>query len=602
MSKKVDSRLVSNFWSLFGACDLRFGTYHRGVTLIDTVVGTALMLVVFLGVFAVFQLSVDVVMNNRARVGALALMNERMEYVRSLDYASVGTVGGIPSGPIAQSEPVTLSDIPYTRRTTIQYADDPEDGENEADENEIIVDYKQVRIEVSWSSRTGERHVVMVARVEPLNGEEVDCGTPCGTLRIDVLNAVGGPVQGALVNVVNNTVAPPISITTFTNVNGRVVLAGAPVASGYEVSVSKTGYNSAQTYASGAENSSPVPSHQQVFDLQTTSLTLGLPDSGIDYLSTKTVYTFSAVAALTWDEAFGDAGQIASSTNIAVAGGVARLSGSGEYPEWGELESDTIGHSYLAQWREFSWSGSVPEGTTVAFRFLDANGSLISDADLPGNAAGFTAPTVSLYGLSTSTHPSIIVRATLTTSDPGATPFIGSYGILYNYGPVPLGNLLFDMRGSKRIGADPVIYKYDEEGLRTNSQGVLVLQNMEWDTYDITIPSAGGYALAYSCAPQPEYLPPGILQSTSLYLTQATNALTVAVTGGAGEYVPGAEVAVSGPLYAATSTSGACGRAFFPDIVSGTYTYRVTANGYAGESSTVPVSGLTTKNVTLTAE
>ena len=133
------------------------GSCSRGVTLIDTVVGSALMLVVFLGIFAAFQLSIDVVTNNRARAGALALMNERMEYVRSLDYASVGTVGGIPSGPIAQSEPVTLSGIPYTRRTTVQYADDPEDGENEADENGRIVDYKQVRIEMSWDSRTGER-------------------------------------------------------------------------------------------------------------------------------------------------------------------------------------------------------------------------------------------------------------------------------------------------------------------------------------------------------------------------------------------------------------------------------------------------------------
>src|SRR3989344_8637340 len=214
------------------------GSCSRGVTLIDTVVGTSLMLLVFVGIFAAFQLSVDVVTNNRARAGALALMNERMEYVRSLDYASVGTVGGIPSGPIAQSEPVTLSGIPYTRRTTIQYADDPEDGENEADENGRIVDYKQVRIEMSWDSRTGERRVLMVARVEPLNGEEVDCGTPCGTLRIDVLNATSEPVPNALVEIVNDTVVPAVDIATYANDNGRVVLAGAPVASGYEVSVS----------------------------------------------------------------------------------------------------------------------------------------------------------------------------------------------------------------------------------------------------------------------------------------------------------------------------------------------------------------------------
>ena len=84
-------------------------TSSRGVTLIDTVVGSALMLVVFVGIAGVFQLSIDVVTNNKARTGAIALANERIEYIRSLAYASIGTAGGIPSGLIAQSETVSLS-------------------------------------------------------------------------------------------------------------------------------------------------------------------------------------------------------------------------------------------------------------------------------------------------------------------------------------------------------------------------------------------------------------------------------------------------------------------------------------------------------------
>src|SRR3989344_2305991 len=65
----------------------------RGVTLIDTVVGSALMLLVFIGIAGVFQLSVDIITNNKARAGAIALSDERMEYIRSLAYASIGTVG-----------------------------------------------------------------------------------------------------------------------------------------------------------------------------------------------------------------------------------------------------------------------------------------------------------------------------------------------------------------------------------------------------------------------------------------------------------------------------------------------------------------------------
>ena len=53
-------------------------TSRSGVTLLDTLVGTSLMLVVFLGINAAFRLSVDVITTNKARAGAIALANERM--------------------------------------------------------------------------------------------------------------------------------------------------------------------------------------------------------------------------------------------------------------------------------------------------------------------------------------------------------------------------------------------------------------------------------------------------------------------------------------------------------------------------------------------
>src|SRR3990167_5068371 len=119
--------------------------YSRGMTLIDTVVGTAIMLIVFMGVFAAFQLSVDIILNNKARAGATALANERMEYIRSLTYTQIGTVGGIPTGIIPQTETITLNGISYTRRTFIQYADDPGDGLGASDVNGITADYKALR-------------------------------------------------------------------------------------------------------------------------------------------------------------------------------------------------------------------------------------------------------------------------------------------------------------------------------------------------------------------------------------------------------------------------------------------------------------------------
>src|SRR3989344_5689777 len=87
----------------------------KGVTFIDTIVGTALMVIVFVGIAAAFQLSIDVVTNNKARSGAVALANEHIEYIRSLPYTSVGTVGGDPSGLLPQTENISQNGVVYTR-------------------------------------------------------------------------------------------------------------------------------------------------------------------------------------------------------------------------------------------------------------------------------------------------------------------------------------------------------------------------------------------------------------------------------------------------------------------------------------------------------
>lgn len=141
--------------------------YSKGVTFIDTVVGVALMVVVFVGITSAFQLSVDVVTNNKARAGAVALANEHIEYIRSLPYASVGTVGGDPAGLLAQTENINQNGVAYTRRTLVVYVDDPKDGEGGGDQNAILRDYKAIKVELSWNGGNGVRTLFLVTRVSP---------------------------------------------------------------------------------------------------------------------------------------------------------------------------------------------------------------------------------------------------------------------------------------------------------------------------------------------------------------------------------------------------------------------------------------------------
>lgn len=51
----------------------------------------------------------------------------------------------------------------------------------------------------------------------------------------------------------------------------------------------------------------------------------------------------------------------------------------------------------------------------------------------------------------------------------------------------------FDMTGSKKIGTNPDVFKY-EESLSTNTSGVLDLSELEWDTYTI-VPTDSSYDL-----------------------------------------------------------------------------------------------------------
>ena len=94
--------------------------HTRGVTFIEVLVGAAIITLVFGGLMAGFQFTLGEMLIIRAQTGALSLANQQIEYLRSLPYDSVGTVGGIPSGLIPQNETIVLNNITYNRRTLVQ--------------------------------------------------------------------------------------------------------------------------------------------------------------------------------------------------------------------------------------------------------------------------------------------------------------------------------------------------------------------------------------------------------------------------------------------------------------------------------------------------
>lgn len=472
----------------------------RGMSLVDVIVGVALILIVFLALLGLLRASLLISSSSKAKAGATAIATSQMEYIRSLSYDSVGTVGGIPTGPVEQYATTTMNGIPYGIRTLIQYVDDPKDGSGAADTNGIPTDYKRVRVATTYQFRAEEREIVIVSNVVP---PSIETTTGGGTLRVNVVNAVGGFVSGASVRIENLSLSPAIDVTTFSDITGSVILPGAPTSTDYRISVSKSGYSSAQTYARDATNQNPTPGYLTVAQNQTTTGTFA-----IDLLSSFTIKTYSPIRAAVSSDSFVDATRLAEMLSTQVSAGSLTLSGaSGSFALSGSARSTTTAPTYLAGWTSVQATATSPAGTALSVSVLDSSGALLPDTILPGNSTGFTSFPINLSAVSTTTYPSLALRAALSTSDVLFAPSLEMWEISFNEGPIPFPNIPFTLAGEKSkgtTGAGAPIYKTMVDDT-TGATGVRAL-TLEWDVYTLVI---SGYTLVSPTSTIPYALEPG---------------------------------------------------------------------------------------------
>jgi len=259
---------------------------RRGFSLIETIIAIAILLIVIVGILGVLESNIRLAGRTGARVGAVSLVNKKMEMLRNLPYDDIGTVGGIPAGPVVQEEIIILNDIEYTLKTFIQYFDDPADGLGEDDENGITTDYKKARIEVSWSGRYAATPVVAVSDFMPKDIETITGG---GTLSIAVFNAQVQPVALANVHIINNEVEPVVDINVQSNDQGRITFPGAPSIGKYQVTITKGNYSTAQTYDATEENPNPDPGHLTILEGETTEASFA-----IDKVSSLNIQTLAS--------------------------------------------------------------------------------------------------------------------------------------------------------------------------------------------------------------------------------------------------------------------------------------------------------------------
>jgi hypothetical protein len=209
--------------------------------------------IIALTFYQLFALGSKRILDVRRKLGATALASERMEMIRSLPYASIGTkrpdgaggwTFGIPPGDIIETETVSESGATFTVHTTAQFVDDSFDGTaSDGTSDAIPTDYKRVRLEISWEGAEGEQRVVTWGTFSP-DGVEQPSNT--GVLSVNVLDALGNGVQGAVVRIVNT--ANDVDLSAETDAYGNQSWPGALPGSGYSISVSKDGYYGVQTY------------------------------------------------------------------------------------------------------------------------------------------------------------------------------------------------------------------------------------------------------------------------------------------------------------------------------------------------------------------
>lgn len=549
-----------------------------GVGLIDVVVGVGIVSLLFVAIFGLFRSSISVILNSKAKAGAVALLEERMEYIRSLDYDSVGTQAGIPAGPIPQIENIRLNNTDFTRRVFIQNYDSPQDGMGASDQNSVQSDYKRVKVTLSWQDSDGQmRDASAVTTVAPPGVESDEGG---GTLRINAIDATSQPVANAEVRILNSGVNPAVDVTTYTNSDGVAQFSGSTEGAGYEITVGKGGFSTAQTYTADAGNPNPDPPHLSVTENKVTGASFAI-DELIDF----TLTTRALIDLAVFTEAFDDTSALSEQEKVVVESSQLRLDTIGTssaYATSGRAVSQAITENNVWRWQQLKATSTTPGTSELRFQLLYDDGSAtlepIPDADLSGNSTGFATTSLDLSSLSTSSYQTIYVAALLDRGGVYETPVLEEWSLDYETGGQLLPNTAVAVRGNKTIGEDAsgeLIYKYVATS-STDSQGVWG-DGLEWDEYQIGVIEPG--LMVYSLCPAPPVgLDPGTTDSRNVFIATSTeHSLRVTAKDGA------ADVAISGATvnlthsdgYDETKTTDRCGQAIFTNL-----TERATAQGY----------------------
>lgn len=562
--------------------------HKSGLTFVEVIIVTALSTAIFGALLFSFKYTLELINVSRAKLSALSVANDRMEFFRSLPYADVGTVAGFPSGVIPQTSTTSLNNIEFDERVIVTFVDDPGDdtGVGGTDRNLITTDYKVIKVEYTWEINGNTDTISLISNIVP-PGQETNEGG--GTARFNVYDHDINPLPNASVRIFTASTSG-IDITRLTDSNGVADIA-VPADSGYEVQVTANlfgqQYSTEETYVPDATVFTPTNSPFTVVEAGITTQTFF-----IGPLSDFLVTTYGAFTDNEYEEFFSDFDDAVASTSAAIDGGALVLAETaGVYDATGSVTLGPITPSPLLAWEGIRLDGDIPAGTSYTAQLYSgvAPGpyTLIPEADLPGNTTGFSADTIDISALDPAAYPTIFVQLTLTTTDTNVTPEINHLSVFSQATRTAEPSVSFSIRGNKLLGTTDVggsIYKFNTT-TNTDAAGEERLVDLEYDTYTLDFT---GYDIATACPGHATVHHAGVDTDAQYWLQpNAADTLRVVVEDAAGAPLPGIDVTLRRAGFNQSLVTNTCGQVFFNSGVGAHNDYEITVAGQGFDTETV---------------
>lgn len=573
----------------------RHSNRQSGFTLVEVIIASAIMGLVFIGIFTGFELALHLIAQSRAKLTALSLATDRIEYIKSLSFDTVGTISGIPNGPLPQNRTVTQNNITFNERVLVEFVDDPADGQGGSDTNGVVGDYKTVKVEYTWNVYDVAGSLDLIARVVP---RSIETGGTGGTIRVNVHDAAVVPVEGAAVRLRNTALTPNIDVTRYTDVTGTALFTGAPAGGGYQAYVSLAGYSSDGTRVATSTLSDPAnpPLAVAVADISTVTFAIDkVSEVGVSVYDNETIGSFT--------ETFTDGLGIVATTNATTSGGALRLSGTaGSYPASGLVFLNQLSPSPLVGWGIAKVHATTTAATKARVRFYGAPTSTerIAESVLPGNTAGFTDTYIDLTGIDAEDYPTLFVGITLESTNPNQTPEVADVTVEYATARNARSGLPITFRSTKLLGSNSgtPVPKFATT-TTTNGAGNILLTNIEWDTYALGV--GGSSVIAEICPRALVPVAPDSERQVRIKLENPSlSTLRTEVVNVDGLPVIGATVELKLGATTITREAGWCGQTFMNGLIDDSgYTLTVSAPGYTTAVQSLEVGGTTQQVVML---